>query len=78
MGGFMLGCPDNIPFPVNAHQICYLATNDFMEFPEIEKKDIWDKNKADGLCSPPHLDTGVLVRSSVPGASYTASATLNF
>ncbi|KIW31792.1 uncharacterized protein PV07_03384 [Cladophialophora immunda] len=49
MGGFMLECPDYVPFPVDAHQIYYLVTNGFMVFPEIEKKAIWDKNKADGF-----------------------------
>jgi hypothetical protein len=49
MGGFMLECPDYTPFPVDAHQIYYLVANDFMVFPEIEKKAIWDKNKADGF-----------------------------
>lgn len=49
MGGFMLVCPDYVPFPVDAHHIYYLVTHGFMVFPDIEKKAIWDKNKADGF-----------------------------
>ncbi|EXJ71362.1 uncharacterized protein A1O5_05169 [Cladophialophora psammophila CBS 110553] len=49
MGGFMLESPDYTPFPVDAHQIYYLVTNKFMVLPEIDRKSIWEKNKADGF-----------------------------
>lgn len=49
MGGIMVESPDYVPFPIDAHQLHYLITNNFMKCPSIEKEDIWDKNKADGF-----------------------------
>ena len=49
MGGFILKAPDYPPFPVDAKQLLYLIKNDFVEFPRITKKDIDDRNKADGI-----------------------------
>ena len=49
MGGLLLDCPDFIPFPINAHQLVYLVENDFLKYPDVKEKAIWDKNKADGF-----------------------------
>ena len=47
MGGFLLDCPDLRPFPVDGHQIAYLIENNHLEYPEIQPRVIWDRNKAD-------------------------------
>ncbi len=47
MGGFLIDCPNIRPFPVDGHQIAYLIENNHMEYPEIQPKAIWDRNKAD-------------------------------
>lgn len=47
MGGFHIDCPDLRPFPVDGHQIAYLIENNHLEYPEIQPKAIWDRNKAD-------------------------------
>jgi hypothetical protein len=49
MGGIILESPDYVPFPIDAHQLHYLITNNFVERTTIDKEDIWDKNKADGF-----------------------------
>lgn len=49
MGGFVLVSPDFPNFPVNCKHIGYLATHGYIEFPEIEVEDIWDKSKAAGF-----------------------------
>ena len=49
MGGFMLHASDCKPFPINNKHIQWLATNDFITFPEVSSLDIWDKSKADRL-----------------------------
>lgn len=49
MGGFMLHTSDCKPFPINNKHIQWLATNNFMAFPEVSSLDIWDKSKADRL-----------------------------
>jgi hypothetical protein len=49
MGGFVLHPPDYPPFPVSAQQIHYLVSHSFMEFPNIDRETIWDRNKADGF-----------------------------
>ena len=49
MGGLQLACPDYEPFPVDSHQLCYLVKHKHMEYPTIEERTIWDKNKADGF-----------------------------
>lgn len=47
MGGIHLKCPDFPAFPVNSHQIVYLVEHNHIEYPDINAKAIWDKNKAD-------------------------------
>lgn len=49
MGGFILHTPDWVPFPIDAKQLQYLVTEGYVEFPEIERAGIADKNKVDGL-----------------------------
>jgi hypothetical protein len=49
MGGFVLHPPDYLPFPVNAHHIHYLVSHHYMDYPVIDRKTLWDKNKADGF-----------------------------
>lgn len=46
-GGFVLQPPDYVPFPVTAKQLHYLVTNEYLPIPEITRKEIWDKSKAD-------------------------------
>ena len=47
MGGFHLKCPDFPAFPVNSHQLVYLIEHNHIDYPDINAKVIWDKNKAD-------------------------------
>ena len=47
MGGFHLKCPGFPAFPVDSHQLVYLVEHNHIEYPEIEAKAIWDRNKAD-------------------------------
>ncbi|KAI9777216.1 MAG: hypothetical protein M1835_005303 [Candelina submexicana] len=49
MGGFILRSPDFPPFPVDAQQILYLVVNKYIPYPNVDEKEIWDKNKADGF-----------------------------
>ncbi|KAI9790322.1 MAG: hypothetical protein M1833_001959 [Piccolia ochrophora] len=49
MGGFTLHTPDWPPFPLNSKQLHYLVINKYIEYPEVNKKDIADKNKNDGF-----------------------------
>jgi hypothetical protein len=49
MGGFVLDPPDYPSFPVNAHQVHYLVTHGFVDFPNVHRDDIQDKNKADAF-----------------------------
>ena len=49
MGGFVLRSPDFPPFPLDAEQLYYLISEDFLAYPEIDRALIDDKNKADGL-----------------------------
>lgn len=49
MGGLMLDCSDFTPFPINGQQTVYLVKNDYLQYPEVKEKTIWDKNKADGF-----------------------------
>jgi hypothetical protein len=49
MGGFVLRSPDFPPFPLDAEQLYYLISNDYLEYPKLDKAIIDDKNKADGL-----------------------------
>ncbi|KAK0622066.1 hypothetical protein B0T17DRAFT_642558 [Bombardia bombarda] len=49
MGGFMLTSPDQPAFPINAQQLHYLIAHGHVEYPEITKEDIDQRNKTDGL-----------------------------
>jgi hypothetical protein len=56
MGGMLLkikprnnGQEDDLIFPVNSKQILYLKNKGHIDWPCVEKRDIDDKNKADGL-----------------------------
>lgn len=49
MGGFVLHTKDWTPFPIDAKQLHYLVTNNYVKFPTVEKRKIADKNKVDGL-----------------------------
>ena len=49
MGGFILYPKDSQPFPVNSKQIHYLVTRDYIEFPAINAKEVWDKSKQDAF-----------------------------
>lgn len=49
MGGFVLRTGDDCSFPVDAKQVHYLVIKDHIEFPELDKRIIADKNKVDGL-----------------------------
>ena len=49
MGGFHLYPKFGTPFPVNNKHILWLMDNDYLEFPQIDKEEIWDKSKADSL-----------------------------
>ena len=49
MGGFVLQPKDSKAFPVNAKQIHYLVTRDYIPYPKITAKEVWDKSKQDGF-----------------------------
>jgi hypothetical protein len=49
MGGFILRSSDFDDFPVDASQLLWLIQNGYVEYPLVDKDDIKDKNKADGL-----------------------------
>ena len=49
MGGFMLHPEKSKPFPINNKHILWLIRNNYMEFPQVSAKTIWDKSKADHL-----------------------------
>lgn len=50
MGGFLVKAPDlEKPIAINADQLLYLIENSYVEYPKLDKADIDDKNKADGL-----------------------------
>ncbi|KAI4114855.1 MAG: hypothetical protein LQ338_007945, partial [Usnochroma carphineum] len=49
MGGFMLYPRASKPFPVNNKHIQWLVVNQYLEFPQVQGIDIWDKSKADRL-----------------------------
>jgi hypothetical protein len=50
MGGFVLKTSD-FPqgFPINAAQLYELVKNGQVDFPEVERVDLKERNKADGL-----------------------------
>lgn len=47
MGGIWLKPRDSEPFPVNAAHLQYLIKAKVIPYPEIPKRDIWDRSKAD-------------------------------
>ena len=50
MGGFVLRSPDyQCPFPIDAEQLLWLIKHGYLPYPQIEKRAIDDKNKADSL-----------------------------
>ncbi|KAK5443440.1 hypothetical protein LTS15_010585 [Exophiala xenobiotica] len=49
MGGFVLHPSGWKQFPVSAKQLCYLVAHGYIDFPELKKEEIGDKDKADGL-----------------------------
>jgi hypothetical protein len=50
MGGFLLEAEDLVnPIPVDAEQLHFLVRNGYLDYPELPKEEIDDKNKADGL-----------------------------
>ncbi|KAE9376095.1 hypothetical protein N431DRAFT_371135 [Stipitochalara longipes BDJ] len=50
MGGFVLEAADlAYPIPLDAEQIHYLVKNRYIDYPALDKDEIEDKNKSDGL-----------------------------
>lgn len=49
MGGFLLQPRDSQPFPVNSKQIKYLVEREYIPFPTLSEKELWDKSKQDGF-----------------------------
>jgi hypothetical protein len=50
MGGFLLeGHGVETPFPVDAAQLLFLVEQGYVEYPEITRDDIGDRNKSDGF-----------------------------
>jgi hypothetical protein len=47
MGGFVFHARDGEPFPLNATQLHWLVVNNFVEYPTITRREIWDKSKQD-------------------------------
>ena len=60
MGGFVLKVEQGnkeITFPVNSKQLFYLIDKGYLEYPQIRKEEIQDKNKADGLARFVNVDS---------------------
>lgn len=52
MGGFLLAIrdgDDEIEFPIDGEQLYYLIKHNFVEFPVIDKSEIDDHSRVDGL-----------------------------
>lgn len=49
MGGIHLQVPDLKSFPINAKQLHFMVTHEYIPQPEITTTTINDKNKSDGL-----------------------------
>lgn len=47
MGGFMLHTHDGQSFPVNTTQLRWLVRHEYIEYPTLSKKEVWDKSKQD-------------------------------
>jgi hypothetical protein len=49
MGGFVLRSSDQPDFAIDAEQLYWLLNKEYVDDPRVDKEDINDKNKADGL-----------------------------
>ena len=49
MGGFILHTRDQLPFPLDAKQLHYLVSKQYLRPPVLDHRVIEDKNKVDGL-----------------------------
>ncbi|KAL5358688.1 hypothetical protein BJX96DRAFT_163922 [Aspergillus floccosus] len=50
MGGFVLHGPGiEPPFPIDAQQFLFLLRHGYIEYPQLSKEDIIDRNKSDGF-----------------------------
>ena len=49
IGGFVLHTRDQTPFPIDAKQLYYLVSKQYLQLPIIDHRVIADKNKVDGL-----------------------------
>jgi hypothetical protein len=62
MGGFLLEINQSdqgqaVTFPVDSKQLVFLISKGYVENPRVDKKDIDDKNKADGLARLHYVHT---------------------
>jgi len=49
MGGFILRSPDECDFPLDAAQLFFLVSKGYVQYPDIAKEEIDDRNKYDSL-----------------------------
>lgn len=49
MGGFVLHSADQPPFPLEAQALLYLVAKGHIKLPELDHREIQEKNKADGM-----------------------------
>jgi hypothetical protein len=47
MGGFVLHTEDGVTFPLNAMQLHWLVQHKYVDFPQITRREVWDKSKQD-------------------------------
>lgn len=47
MGGLVFHAQDGDPFPLNATQLHWLVINEFVDYPNITREEVWDKSKQD-------------------------------
>ncbi len=47
MGGFVFHPRDSDPFPLNATQLHWLVQHEYVEYPTISEREVWDKSKQD-------------------------------
>ncbi|KZM18644.1 uncharacterized protein EKO05_0001178 [Ascochyta rabiei] len=47
MGGFVFHPRDGDPFPLNATQLHWLIRHQYVDFPSVTKREIWDNSKQD-------------------------------
>lgn len=60
MGGFVLKSPDFPTFPLDAEQLYYLVLKGHLQYPHVEKAEIDEKNKSNGLSRYFILGTNIL------------------